>query len=223
MRWLVSLLILLSPSLTLAQRHTLEITPTLGFHRAGGIVIEERAFYFEDFGVGIASSGSYGILLDVPFSRSLMLELMVGGQAGAFKDRQGLFGEQPGGLVKPGTRDLLDVDLIYVHGGVAWELARGWSRPFMAGGLGVARIDPTLPLPRDIRFSMSGGGGWKLDLDERLGLRFEGRYFWTGTDNTISAVQTFEHRDCAEPCTYTYRYGSHLSQGGLSIGLVVKI
>ena len=221
MRRLLFLLVLLYPSIGLAQQHTFELTPTVGFRRAGGITIEDRAFNLKEFPVDVSSSGTYGLLFGVRLTRSFHLELLASRQAGSFDDKLGLFGEEPGGFIEPGNRDLLDVDATYYHGGLLWEPSSGLRRWYVAAGAGMAHIKPSLPLPSDTRFSFSVAGGLKMRFDEHLGFRLGGRFYWTDTDESISVVEEFTHRDC-DPCSYVYSYEESMMQAELLIGLILK-
>jgi hypothetical protein len=219
--WIL-LILLPVPSIGLAQQYPVEITPMVGLRRAGGIQIEERAIWHQDYDVRLSSSGIYGIMLDLRVSRGFFLEVLMSRQVGSFDDKDGLFGEEPGGFVEPGERDHLNVEVLHYHGGISWEFGRGWSREYLVAGAGVTRIEPTLPLPGEARPSFNVGGGVKVDLVKRLGLRIDARYYWVDTDEEIVVVEELEHRDCEGPCTYTYSYNPSFSQGEISLGLIFR-
>jgi hypothetical protein len=201
----------------------------VGFRRAGDILIEERAFLNRDVPVSVSSSGSYGLLLDIAVTQRFKFEILLSRQVGSFEDTDGLFGEQPGGFVEPGERDLLNVNVLHYHGGLVWELGRGSTREYIAAGAGVSRIEPSLPLPDEGRFSFNVGGGVKIRFAERIGLRLDARFFWADTNEEVTGTQDlrdvrpFEERDCQEdlPCTYTYRYEPSFSQMEVSLGLIL--
>ncbi len=221
MRKLVTCMILLCPSLCVAGQR-LEIIPTVSFRQGGDITLEERAFYHGDFSPGIATSETFGLRLTIPMSQRLALELMANQQRSEIEDDEGFFGERPGGFFEPGQSDLADIDVTYLHAGVVWDLGQSEIRGYLVGSAGVTRIEPNLPLDSDTPFSASIGGGFQVDLTDRFGLLFEGRLYWSDTDDSISATQEFEHRDCIEPCTYTYRYPADLNQFEVTFGLVFK-
>ena len=210
-------------STTARAQGRVELTPTLGFVRGGHLILEERAIYHRDFELNVDSGGTYGLRCDIPLSSRVQLELLLDRYDGELEDEKGLFGEQPGGFIPPGQRDLLDVGIMTFQAGILWELNRGPARGYLTASAGAARIDLKLPLEDDTRLAASVGAGVKLDLSPELGLRLEGRGYWVDTDSKLAATQSFEHRDCVDPCTYTYRYDSKLVQGGVSVGLVIKL
>ena len=83
-------------------------------------------------------------------------------------------------------------------------------------------MDTALPLSRQNRPSASLAGGLKTNLNKNLGLRFEGRFYWMSTDETTVVVRRNAHRDCTDPCTYTYRFGSSFTQGEFLLGLMLS-
>jgi opacity protein-like surface antigen len=223
MRRVMAIMFALVPALSFAQESRVEIVPTTGFRWGGDIRIEERAFKFQDFNTSIGSGGSYGLRLDFPVSSSTELEFLVDQQSTSFQDTQGLFGEVPGGFIKPGDSHALDVDVAYYHAGVLVDLSRGPMRGYLVGSAGVTHINPQLPLPNDTRFSASIGAGLKYDLTDHLGFRFEGRYFWTDTDPNKTATYSFGNPDCQGPCSYTFSYKPDLNQFEATVGLAIKL
>lgn len=221
-RGVVPLLLLAFPTGAVAERGALEITPTFGLCRAGGITIENRTFEKKSHSIDVGNSGSVGLVLDIAVTKHFAFELLFSHQAGAFEDKAALFGEEPGGFVSPGDQDLLDVEIIWCQGGFLCEYGPSWTRGFLAGRVGLVRVDPSLPLPDDTLFSFSLGGGFKMDLSDRLGVRLEGRIYRAKTDQGIEVVEKLEHRDCLEPCTYTYRYQPDFTQSEISLGLIVR-
>lgn len=224
MRRAIAFVVLLCPSLGLAQNQSVEITPTMSFRDGGSILVEERAFQNQNFSLDIATTNTLGIRLAVPVSERLAIELMANRQSSELEDRYGLFGEEPGGFFDVGQDDLTDIDVTYYHAGLVWDLGKAATRGYLVASGGVTRIDPkNLPLESDSPISASFGGGVQMDLNRHLGLLFEARFYWSDTDDTISATEQFEHRDCTDPCTYTYRYESGMTQFEVSFGLVFKL
>lgn len=219
---LIVAFVLLFPALGAAQTFRFEVTPTVGYRFGGEMFLQERAIRHQDFDVGISSSGAWGIRLGVATSTAAQVEVLVSHQPTTFKDTQGLFGETPGGFVVPGDTHVLDMDVTYYHLGVAWHTNAGPTRGFLAASAGATRLVPRLPLPNDTRASASVGGGIKLDFNDTLAARFEGRYYWTDTDPNTTATYQFANIDCSGPCTYTYAYPSSMSQFEITFGLVFR-
>ncbi len=214
--------VLLFPALGAAQTLRFEVTPTVGYRFGGEMFLEERAIRHQDFNVGISSSGAWGIRFGIATSTAAQVELLISHQPSSFKDTQGLFGETPGGFVVPGDTHVLDMDVTYYHLGMAWHTRPGPTRGFLAASAGATRLVPRLPLPNDTRASASVGGGVKLDFNDRLAARLEGRYYWTDTDPTTTATYQFANLDCTGPCTYTYSYPNSVSQYEFTFGLVLR-
>lgn len=219
MRRLMLTLILLTPTVAAAQGSRFELTPTVGYRFGGKMFLQERAIQHKDFDVGISSSGAWGLKFGISAGPTSQVELVVSHQPSSFKDNQGLFGETPGGFVVPGDTRVLDMDVTYYHLGMAWHTNAGPARGYFAASAGATRLVPRLPLPNDTRASASVGGGIKLDFNEALTARFEGRYYFTDTDPKTSATYRFANLDCRAPCTYTYSYPNSLSQYELTFGL----
>lgn len=233
MRKALVMLVVLVPSLGLAQQAKIEIMPTLGYRWGGDVRIESRGLAIlepdgstvinKDFDTGVSSEGSFGLRLGLSLNPQLQLELMANFQQTQFKDTQALFGEVPGGFLPPNTTNFLDVTVQYYHAGLVYYLSEGESRWYILGSLGVTAIDPHMPLPNETAFSGSVGGGWRMEISDALALRVEGRYYYTPTDTNSTAVFEYGNRDCVEPCSYTYRYNDNLPQTELSFGLVIKL
>ncbi|MGE5235543.1 MAG: outer membrane beta-barrel protein [Acidobacteriota bacterium] len=218
----MSIVFVLVPVLGFAQQYHVEIVPTAGFRWGGDIRIEERAFKFQNFNTSISSGGSYGLRLDIPLGTAVALELLADQQRTSFQDDQGLFGEVPGGFIKAGDSHALDIDVAYYHAGLLFDLAQGPTRGYLVATAGITQINPQLPLPNDTRFSAGVGAGIKLDLTDRLGFRFEGRYYWTKTDAGKGATYSFANPDCQAPCSYTFKYRDSLDQFAATVGLAIR-
>ena len=55
--------------------------------------------------------------------------------------------------------------------------------PYGVFSVGSTRLSPDVPGVASVsRLSTSGGGGVKVFFDQHVGLRFEGRLYWTDTD-----------------------------------------
>lgn len=159
---LVALLVLL-PAQVRADPGV-ELTPLAGF-RFGGSFEDNTTGQDMDADEGAA----FGLIVDVPAAGDTEYELFYSFQ------RTKLKGD---GIFAGGT--LLDLDIHYLHAGGLLLFPRERARPFVGGGLGVTWFSPRgFGLDSDIRFSLSLGGGVKIPVSERIGLRFEGRGFLT--------------------------------------------
>jgi len=150
----------------------IEITPTVGFTFGGS---------FEDEITGteidVDDSISYGIILSYNISSETQVEFYYSRQPTELKVDGGLVTGNP----------LFDVDIDYFHLGGLYGRDLGNFMPYMAAGLGLTHLDPERG-DSENRFSLNLGGGLKLFLTERVGLRLEGRGFATFVGAGSSSV-----------------------------------
>lgn len=168
--------VLLLPALAYAQPSEFEITPFAGYRLGGEFDASNEDFFDTNLDAEIEESSIYGVIFGIPLSRDWKLELLASRQESAFIIDEG--------LLSP-TTELGDVTLSFYHAGFAYEWGLGQARPFLFGSAGLARIEPDFPeLNAENRISGSLGGGVKVFFSENIGLRFEGRGYWTdlGTD-----------------------------------------
>jgi len=154
---------LLIPAAASAERG-LEITPFAGYAIGGG---------FEDNTTGasldVPSTGSAGLVLGLRDTDETQYELFYGFQRTELRS---------GGV--SGRAPLFDMDIHYLHLGGTYLFPREKVRPFLSGGLGLTLLAPDASgVSSKAYFSLSLGGGAKIPVSNRLGLRFEGRGFLT--------------------------------------------
>lgn len=151
-----------------------QITPTGGYRTSGQLTATDRDF-LNDSDVEVDKSSVFGVIVDIPLGQSgFGIELLANRQQSAFSI--------DGGLFEP-TEELGDVELTYVHGGVFYEWGGGQVVPFISATAGVTRIDPKFDeLEAEDRASASLGGGVKIFFSRNIGLRLEGRGYWTDLD-----------------------------------------
>lgn len=138
----------------------LEITPYAGYSIGGS---------FDDNTTGanldIKEGGSFGLVLDLSDSPDTQYELFYGFQ------RTKVTG---GGTF--GGDTLFDLDLHYLHVGGTYMFTGDKVRPYIVGGLGATHFVPHgSGMNRKTYFSISLGGGAKVPISDRVGLRLEGR------------------------------------------------
>lgn len=177
----------------------IELTPYVSY-RFGGEVRDEDFHRDRNNSTDIEESEAYGVTLDVPITRGLSLELLVSRQ-----QTQAQFDE---GLFEP-SFDLGDIDVTYGHVGVLYQWNLGQVNPFVVGSIGGTLFDPSFPgADEETRLSIGLGGGVKLFFSEHVGVRLEGRGFWTDVEDNNDR----------------YHYGdegSTLYQGEASAGLII--
>lgn len=153
----------LLPSPARADRGV-EITPFAGFRFGGG---------FEDNTTGatldVSQGESYGLILGLRATDETRYELF-------YSFQRTELGE--GGVF--GGENLFDLDIHYLHIGGTYLFPGERVRPFIGGGLGLTFFAPDGPgLNAKTYFSLSLGGGAKIPITKKWGLRLEGRGFMT--------------------------------------------
>jgi hypothetical protein len=156
------MLLLISITFTTTVNAT-EITPFAGY-RIGG----EFEDYYTGASIDLRDAESYGVALDFDLSPGKQLEL--------FYSRQETTARVSPAFIVPSDWDLA-VEYYHIGGLLNFKNFRQF-RPFVAGGMGVTRIDPE-NFSAESRFSLSLAGGGKLYLNDNIGLRLEARGYWT--------------------------------------------
>ncbi len=188
------------------SNYRFEFTPTASYRFGGTLYAGESSLFTND--VKVKDSSAYGLTFDIPLASNIQLELLANRQSSTLRFDQGLFG---------GTSNVADIDVSYYHVGVLWQWGDGPVVPFVVASLGDTNLNPDVPgASSNDRFSASLGGGVKVFFNDNIGLRFEGRGFWTD----VGGSNNNRHR--RDSCYYNdnYCYGNNFSQGQASIGLI---
>ena len=164
---LLSVAILLSTGLFPGEAGAewgLEITPYAGYTIGGT---------FQDNTTGadldVKEGGSFGLVLGLPDTPETQYELFYGFQR-----------TQVAGGGTLGGNTLFDLDIHYLHVGGTYIFPGEKVRPFISGGLGATHFVPGgSGMDPKTYFSVSLGGGAKIQISGHVGLRFEGRGFLT--------------------------------------------
>jgi len=151
----VSVLLLLAPAGAGAQsRDAVELAPFGGYRFGGGFyeIASGRA-------VDVDGAGSFGLVMDFPFSPDMQIEALVTHQEARFT--------LPPDVDPATTRWRVAVD----H----YQVGLGLTR-FAAAG------------DNEVRFSLAAGGGVKLYPTRHLGVRLDGRLYGTIVDADVDAL-----------------------------------
>ncbi|MBI2212279.1 MAG: porin family protein [Acidobacteria bacterium] len=183
----------------LAQQ--VEVTPFFGY-RSGG---EFQADAINPFGdVEIDDSDAYGVMVNIPLTPWSQIELMADFQNSNFKGGDDIFVPD---------QNLGDVDVAYYHVGFVFQGDHPRVQPFGVFSLGATNISPDLEgLDSETKFSTSFGGGVKVFFSKNVGLRLEGRGFYTVLDT--------ENDDFCD--NYCYEYTDDMWQGEVRAGLIMR-
>lgn len=196
---LFATILLLLPGAALAQVPRFEITPTLGYRFNGDFDVSGDDIF--DRNAEIEESEYLGLVVDIPFNENWQLELLANRQSSSFIIDEGLFTP---------VEELGDVDLSYYHIGLLYQWGLGQVNPFFTFSGGIARIDPDFPeLDTENRFSASIAGGVKILFSRNVGLRLEGRGYWTNLETDFD--DRYERYDDSDA----------LYQGEASVGLIL--
>lgn len=181
-----------------ARTDRFELTPYVSY-RFGGEVHDDGYYRNRNDSTDIDETEAYGITLDIPLPAGLALEFLV--------SRQQTSAQFDNGLFEPST-NLGDIDVTYAHVGVLYQWDVGQVVPFVVGSIGGTIFDPSFPgADSETRLSLGLGGGVKVFFAEHVGVRLEGRGFWTDFEDNGDR----------------YHYGDDnrtLYQGEASVGLI---
>ena len=193
----------LLPTVALAQPGRFEITPLVGYRLDADFETESDDVFDPDLNVDVESSATFGLLFDIPLAPYWQLEILANRQPTEFVVDRGLF--------TPGD-ELGDVDLTILQAGFLFWWGGGQVNPFVTMAAGLTHIDPKLDeLDSDDRFSMSFGGGVKIFLGGNVGIRLEGRGYWTELGTGFDDDHHHDHNDS----------GDGLFQAEGSAGLII--
>jgi hypothetical protein len=179
-----------------------EITPQIQYRFGGTLSGEDNAI--ADVDLDVNDGEGYGVTFDIPLSRSMQLELLASRQSTELRFDEGLFG---------GNFDVADIDLSYYHAGILFQGGDQRVNPFFVASAGATVLSPDVPgADTETRFSVSIGGGVKVFFNEHVGMRFEGRGFWTAVDSSDDYCDYYS-------CWDDYN-DNDLTQGVASAGLI---
>ncbi len=223
MRRAIIFVMVLAPAVAFAQNHRLELTPTVGYRWGGTTTLYADAYLPEPrlFNVDLDTAGEVGLRLGVLLTRSFGLELMYSQQFSELRDKDGLFGEEPGSTTPAGVTGTLSTDVATWQLGLTWHILKGSMRPYITVAAGQSKITSDTPLPDETAVTYGLAGGVKVDMSSRLGILVELRYNRSDTDTDNTELVEWEHRDCEGTCQYLYGYENPFDQVSLVAGLII--
>jgi len=183
----------------------IEITPFAGYTMGGEFTdaVTGKSLSFDD-------TSSYGIMVDFkqPLDqegREPWIELYYSRQQTKLRSDQGAFVGTP----------LFDVNIEYFHIGGTYGPSTGKVKPFVVGTFGATHMTPKGEgLHAETKFSLSLGGGVRLYLTERVGIRLDARWFGTLFNGSGSAF-------CSGGACLINVQGDVLSQYTANAGVVL--
>lgn len=163
----------LVPNVASARPGRYEITPTVGYRAAGDFDVDDVQILEDSFETDEGTA--LGLTFDIPLNDVLSLELLANRQKTELIATGGLFED---------AEQVADFDIDYYQVGLVAQFGNGQIHPFVAVGLGVARLSVDLAGTIDEdRPAGSLGGGVKIYFGEHVGLRLEGRGYYVGLDD----------------------------------------
>ncbi len=162
--------------------NTVELTPTVGWWM--GDTISRGVVNNIDFDMTVDDAPSYGLRVAYRFAPNWAFEAFLARErADLTTGHRELFSGQN----RIGRMDMTTAE-------ANMEVAFGHSRfvPFLAGGIGAMRLEPTLTnsqagsvsLSSDTRFVGDFGGGFKIFFSPQVALRFDWRGHSVNIDNS---------------------------------------
>jgi hypothetical protein len=152
-----------------AHGEYVEVTPMIGT-RFGGSFRDIAT----DAKLKVDESAAFGLAIDIAWDANTELEIYLSRQPTRLTSKQ---------PVAAGSLVDIDIDYYHIGGTYLFERSGNWQ-PYFLATVGLTRFKPSGPgLESETNFSFSTGGGWKLPLTRRLGLRLEGRGFFTFMDS----------------------------------------
>lgn len=198
----LALLVLLPVAAGAQSFSRFELTPTVSYNFGGTLSGDDGDFF--QFDLDAKSSPAYGLTFDIPLAPWVQLELLASRQQTELQFDSGIFAP---------NETVADLDVSYYHVGGLFQWGSGQVHPFVVASLGTTRFDADVPGSNaEYRFSASCGGGVKVFFNEHIGMRFEGRGFWTAVDDSDDYCDYYS-------CWDDYN-DNDLTQGVASAGLI---
>jgi hypothetical protein len=194
---------LLAPSAAGAQSPRVELSPFAGYRWGGELDSRDNDLFDQD--VDVDESAVAGVRLEVAITDNFHVELLASRQATEFTTGDDdLFGDD---------RGLADVDIDTLQVGLLFQGGSGQVHPYGVIALGGTRLNPDVAgIDSEERLSGSAGGGVKLFVNRNIGFRFEGRVYWTDTEDE-------DDRDFHDD--FDWQADGDLYQGEATVGLIV--
>jgi len=196
----LGLLLLLIPAAARAELG-IEITPFGGL-RLGGSFRESAT----GESLRIDESAAFGLVLGLQDTPSTQYELLYSFQG------TNLTGSETPGISLPG------LDVHYLHLGGTYETSQEGVRPFVSAGVGLTHLVADGG-DSSTDFSFSLGGGVKVPLSDRVGLRLEGRGYLTIFTNS---AEVFCVAGGGAACAFSVE-GDALGQVELLAGIYFRL
>ena len=209
--FLAALLLVVLAPVAAAQTKGIEITPTIGFRFQSTISTDSSAVIDS---VDVPDSLTYGLTAEYPVHPNLNVEFLWSHQD---TNLEADFRGTPPAGIDPQFADL-KVDTLQIGG--LWQSGRRNDklRGYFDFLLGATILNPSKDFDTLTRFSMSLGGGGKLQISENVGLRLGVRWMPVYINSSDSGYYWCDpYWGC-----YEYYDTNYLNQFDTHLGLIIK-
>jgi hypothetical protein len=188
--WALAIVVLVAPWCSAqGSANAVELTPTVGYWFGDTLATGWGTGY--DFPVEVDDATAFGLRLGYRFHPNWALEWSL------HHENADLVSGGSGGTIPASTIGDIDLDTLEI----GFEGSFGHSRfvPFLAGGIGLMHMDPSLPgLGTDTRFVGNFGPGFKIFFTPDFAFRFDWRVHSVSMDGG--------HDDCDwwDDCDWDY-------------------
>jgi outer membrane protein W len=215
----IALFVIAAP--LLASADNIELTPYAGFRWSSqltGTSLEtDEGDTIEN--LDFESGAIFGLWFDYRIQNRLMLELTAEGFPSKIQGTN---------IDTREKTDAFDVVLYYFQLGLHYEIIEyGVTaeevkiRPFVYGGVGSTVFDAAGDHSTNTKLNVAFAVGFKFMFNERLGLRTQGRYFWTYMNASNDYWCTGDGAG-GEKCT-VFPTSESLNQIDLTLGLLITL
>jgi hypothetical protein len=211
----LSLLLLAAPLAAQPADDTgsgVEVTPQFVYRFEGSVETDLADDLVAD-DAEVEEGAAFGLTVSIPVGDWFEVEFLARSQDTELAFDGGLFGR---------PTEVGDLTIQHYHVGAAIAWGSGQVEPFVAASVGLARLDLDLPgTESEEKLSASFAGGAKIMFSRRVGVRLEGRWFWTNLedddhDEDHCRDDRFDDDDC-------FRYNDDgIYQGEASVGLLLR-
>ena len=181
-----------------------ELTPSIGYTWGGTIYSDVTDLFGQD--VEAQSDVNYGVNFGIPLgSSNLKLELMVNRQDTELTTTRG-------DIFRPDDR-VAKFHVTYYHAGIQIPFAESRNAvPYVILSAGVGNLDPDISgVSPSNRLSGSAGVGVKVPINPQIGVRVEGRGYFTDLgDRNNNCYRCYDND------------GHDFYQGQVNLGLVIS-
>jgi hypothetical protein len=180
-----------------------ELTPFVGYRWGGTLFADSTNLFTHD--VQAETAADFGLNFGIPIGYSNMkLELMV--------NRQNTFLTTGSGIFEPNNR-LANFDVTYYHAGLMIPFSESRNAtPFFIVSAGIGNLDPQVAgASASNRFSASAGVGVKVPVSNNMGIRIDGRGYFTSLNSN-------NNNNCGFRCSSNT--GHDFYQGEVNLGFV---